>query len=143
MRPDTPQQKLRIEAIDRDMRLVRITGHGMLQQHDFRQLFRSLMLHPEFTPEMSLFWDLCDANLCDFNYREFQSLAWFMIPHLPQLPERHAIVVGRELEYGIMRIWQAVAEGMIPKERRLFRNADEAYGWLLSRQKPAGHPISH
>ncbi len=135
-------KQLYIEEIDKERRIIRIKGEGVLNQKKFRQLFKSLIIHPQYTPEMSLFWDLRQANLHSFNYLEFKGLALFMMLRLERLPERHAIVVDHE-QYGIMRIWHSIADRCVPKERHLFKDAEEAYRWLLSRQASSKHLFDH
>lgn len=119
-------------SIDQEKGLAVIRAQGALQLQDFHALTETLIDHPDFRPEMDSIWDFRQADLSCFDAGKLHNLALFMLPRLKQLPKRHAIIVGRELEYGIMRMWDVIAQRETPQERRLFWDYDEGVEWLLT-----------
>jgi len=75
-------------------------------------------------------WDFRNASLANFTVEDLVSLAPSLSQHLDRLGRRVALVVGRDLEYGVGQMWGAYAEENAPRERRLFRCMEEACGWL-------------
>lgn len=110
--------------------LARITVHGRVSPGDLKTALDRLIAHPGYRPKIAMLWDLRAADAGDLHAAQLSEYA----RHLANRPERFgarvAIVVSRDLEFGVMRMWQSFAEAPVPQDRRVFRNLDEALGWL-------------
>jgi len=116
--------------IDREKNIAMIEIQGQPTILNIREIVESLLFNPDHQDGMDELWDFRHASLANFTVEDLMSLAVFLTQHLDRLGKRVALVVGRDLEYGIGQMWGAYAEESAPRERRLFRCMDEAFVWL-------------
>ncbi len=113
--------------------------HGSLQRADIERAILALLAHPAYVGGMNELWDFRNAHIARIQASDLMALARFVALHLERLGKRTAIVVGRDVDYGVARMWEGYAEQAAPQERRVFRDRDEAMAWLVP---AAAHPES-
>ena len=101
------------------------------------EIVETLLSNPDHTDGMDEVWDFRNASLANFTIEDLTFLAPFLARHLDRLGKRAALVVGRDVEYGIGQMWGAFAQEKAPRERRLFRSMEDAFLWL--RPKISAH----
>jgi hypothetical protein len=73
-------------------------------------------------------WDMRDARL-DFAAGDVQSLAQYILSRQPTPPpKRVALVAGRDVDFGLMRMFEVYREHQ-RTETRVFRDYDAAIEW--------------
>jgi len=85
---------------------------------------------------------ILDFSQCDFatvSTEDLKSVAHFIVPHLDRLAKRINLVVDRDLEYGLARMYGLYAEEIAPRERHIFRDIDAAREWFLSNKQALTH----
>ena len=103
---------------------------------EIQESINELLKHPDHTDGMDEIWDFRTASMISFNEKELNILAGFVKEHLPKLAKRTALVIAKDLDYGIGRMWMSYAEiSDAIQERQLFRNFEEAVEWLVSPKK--------
>ena len=103
---------------------------------EIQEAIIELLKHPDHTDGMDEVWDFSKASVKSFNEKELGILANFVKERLPRLAKRTALVVAKDLDYGIGRMWMSYAEmSDAIQERQLFRNIEEAVEWLVSPKK--------
>jgi hypothetical protein len=43
---------------------------------------------------------------------------------------RFAVVVGRDVDFGLARMWLSLTEGLLTYERQIFRSREDAVAWF-------------
>lgn len=110
--------------------LARIVLVGRLERDDVETAARALAGHPDFHPGLATLWDLRQAQLGHTSAAGVRALlspseVW------PGAPNRRvALLVSGDLDFGLTRMWTALAERAIPANRRVFRSESEAMEWL-------------
>lgn len=115
--------------IDREKSIAVITVQGTPKVSDIRHTIEALLDHPDHLDGMDEIWDFREASLT-FSANELEDLALFVNQHLDKLARHTALVVSKDLEYGIARMWSAYAEAKAPQVRHIFRDMEEALDWL-------------
>ena len=85
---------------------------------------------------------ILDFSQCDFatvSTEDLKSVAHFIVPHLDRLAKRINLVVDRDLEYGVVRMYGVYAEEIAPREWHIFRDIDAAREWFLSNKQALTH----
>ena len=103
---------------------------------EIERAIEALLAHPDYVDGMD---SIFDYRRCDFSKarpEDLKSIAHFLVPHLPRFAKRVSLVVDRDLEYGVARMYGVYAEEIAPRERRIFRDIDAAREWLLSNKQP-------
>lgn len=116
--------------IDLKRNLAVIEIHGQPTIVNICEIVETLLSNPDHTDGMDEVWDFRDASLANFSIEDLTFLAPFLARHLDRLGRRAALVVGRDVEYGIGQMWEAFAKEYAPRERRLFRTMEDAFLWL-------------
>ena len=122
--------------IDREKKIAVLEIQGTTTFLNIHEIIEALLSHPEHTDGMDEVWDFRDASLANFTAEDLIAIAALLTQHLDRLGRRAALVVGRDLEYGIGQMWRAFAEENAPRDRRLFRSMEEAFAWLASEVPP-------
>jgi len=112
--------------LDLENRLVRTRGWGVLTDPEVRDLYDRLRVDPDFEPS---FQQLCDLReVTDLKTTADALRALARRPTFAQ-GVRRAFVVGREVDYGLSRLFQAYSEpqGSVIE---VFREWEAAEAWL-------------
>ena len=96
----------------------------------------ALLAHPDYIDGMDSIFDYSQCDFSKLSTEDLKSIAHFLVPHLPRLAKRINLVVERDLEYGVARMYGVYAEKIAPRERHIFRDIDAARQWFLSNKKP-------
>ncbi len=121
--------------IDSELEIASIDVGEVSEISEFKTTIEALLAHPDFVDGMDA---IIDYRRCDFSSlstEDLKSIAHFLVPHLPRLPKRISLVVERDLEYGVARMYGVYAEEIAPRERRIFRNIEAAREWFLSNKQ--------
>jgi len=84
---------------------------------------------PGYRPGMNALWDLREADLTGLDRKALERLSEVIRQHPARLGAKIAIVVVRDVDYGIMRMWQVYGEDA-PQNRRVFAKITDAQAWL-------------
>lgn len=95
----------------------------------------TLLAHPDYVDGMDSIFDYSRCDFSKLSAENLKSVAHFLVPHLPRLAKRINLVVGRDLEYGLARMYGVYAEDIAPRERHIFRDIDSAREWFLSNKQ--------
>ena len=115
--------------IDADRRLVYEGGHGPATREDFAALIRGLAEDEDFRPGMN---GICDFRGLTFDLptTEIEELCELMSGNEEAFRgSRFAVIVPRDLEFGLVRMFSLMLEGA-PFQVRAFRELEEARLWL-------------
>jgi hypothetical protein len=96
---------------------------------------QDVLKHPEFRPGMNALWDLSEASLMNLDMDEVRAV----VGRAQQEGDaygtdyRAAVVVPKDIDYGITRQFEAVATN-VPFVVMAFRSVEEALQWLKPEQ---------
>lgn len=102
---------------------------------DIQKATTAMLAHPDHIDKMESIFDFRNANLASITSRDMERYAKWLAPHIPRLALRTAILVTRDLEFGIIRMWNVYSENDAPQQRKVFRDMDKAREWLLSERQ--------
>lgn len=115
--------------IDLDRKIAVIAPEGEMTVGEIKAVIKELFAHPDRSKDMYELWDFRGASLSGITAEGLESVAIFIKRHTGLLAKRTAFVVGRDMEYGVLRMWESYAAA-VPQERRIFRNPASALEWL-------------
>jgi hypothetical protein len=112
--------------IDLPLRLVRTHEFGVLTDDDLRELYEKIRTDPAFDPSFRQLCDLRNVTQITTSVETLRSLAQ---NHVFSPGSRRAFVVGRAVDFGLARLFQAYsdAEGQTVE---VFRDINDAEAWL-------------
>ena len=86
---------------------------------------------PDSDPEMNVFWDLQKTDLANISTEDVRSFMEYVVKQWGTgRKSKAALVVSRDLEYGISRIFQMMVEGTTSRESAVFIDINEAQEWI-------------
>jgi hypothetical protein len=126
-------------VIDVPANLIRETWSGPV---NLQQLFDSCHLewaHPNYRKQMNMLSDFRTAKL-EISHEELRGFADFM--GRQEAVQRHAIVVSRQVGFGLARMFTSLSEASSPywDSLRVFFDFDEAERWVVATPAGAGAP---
>ena len=122
-------------AVDRHINsesgLVTLTATGRLDLNVMRMAIDEMIRDPDFRPGIDIIWDLRNADASSATVLEMRQLAEFVNVRQKERGEHYkvAVVVKRELDYGIAKIYVAIAD-RLPLQFKVFRSIDDAHQWI-------------
>ena len=115
-----------VHEIDLSHRVVRTFESGELSDEDLRGLYDRIRADPAFDPS---FRQLCDLRSVTRITTSIETLRFLAQSRIFLPGAKRAFVVGREVDFGLARLFQAYSEvegGTV----EVFRNMAEAEAWL-------------
>lgn len=112
---------------------VTTSGDAILQgYHDFT---KAILEHAEWKPGGFILLNHTELNTGPLTIDDVQAIASISEQYSEQLgTAKVAILVDRDLDYGMTRMWQGLVESNTTSydSTKIFRNRDEAVAWLKS-----------
>ncbi len=118
--------------IDTELAIVVVDVGKVTQLSDLQDAVLAMLGHPEHIDGMDTIFDFRQADLTFATKEIIEAYARWLAPYLPRIAKRVATVVQRDLEFGIVRMWNTHAEGISDQQRMIFRDMESAREWLLS-----------
>lgn len=118
-------------VIDVEHNVIRETYTGDVQLEELYEMCRQQWRDPLYRPGLNMLTDFRSARM-QITYDEMQAFAVFI--GRQESVQRHAIVVGREVGYGLARMFTALSEATSPywDSLRVFFNFDDANHWVMT-----------
>jgi hypothetical protein len=103
---------------------------GQVSQEEIEEALEQVYVRPDFRPEADILCDLRGADLRRMSGGIIKGIVGFVSKHRSDYPGvRTAIVVGRELDFGLARMYEQRVEASYPADVRVFRDRDDAEIW--------------
>ena len=112
--------------LDLALGLVRTKEWGVLTEDDLRELYERIRSDPAFDPS---FRQLCDLREVTKITTTAEALRFLAQSRVFSPDSRRAFVVGRAVDFGLARMFQAYSE-VAGQTVEVFREMDEAEAWL-------------
>ncbi len=106
---------------------------------DFESARRAIDQVLEQCPDLPRLWDFRDADLGPLRPVELRAISEYARTHESAgIEVRVAALAPSDLEFGVSRMYEAIAEGTDRERHGAFRDESEALAWLLDGANPAG-----
>jgi len=117
--------------IDMEKKMRTHVVHGMLDIDELTVQLREIYSSQEYDPDMDVVWDLREADFSAIKASEVKSFMEFVRKHWGVGGKsRAALVVSRDLDYGLSRMYEILMEGATTSTITVFKNIDEAKQWI-------------
>jgi len=118
---------------DVDLNLRINIVEGAVDKESLINHLQNIYSSPEFDPKMNVLWDLRNADLRPFSYGQIEEVGDFVGKKLGfQGQSKVALIVSRDVDYGLTHILKMLMEGTSFLKIQTFRNYDEGLAWLQS-----------
>ena len=115
-----------------DRGFVMVRAWGTATAEGFEALDRELIEHPQWRAGRSVLFDLRELDMTELSSPGTRTSAAFVTSISEALGDgRWACVMGRDVDYGLARMFQALTDGT-ELEVMVFREIEEALAWLGS-----------
>lgn len=119
-------------VIDKKIGVMIRTVTGELTFEDIKSAFESSLSHPDFHKDMHVIWDLQNADASKIYQQDVIRIARYFESQLKKRVDyKAAIVVSRDLEYGLSRMYQ-VAVADLPAKIGIFKRLGDAKNWVTA-----------
>jgi hypothetical protein len=103
---------------------------GKITFEEIKSSYKTILSHPDFQENISVIWDLRDADASEFDRQDVVRLARYFETQLKNRSKfKVAVIVSRDLEYGLSRMYQ-VAAADLPAKIGIFINLEDAKKWV-------------
>jgi hypothetical protein len=117
--------------INKHLNLVVFKYRGEATIQQMAGNLKAVFHDPDFSPEMNSFTDAVELTSI-FSYDDLAEMLK-LFPSPPDVPgpkPRGAILVGKDLFYGIGRMFGSITDGKLRADVRIFRTMEETLDWL-------------
>ncbi len=109
-----------------------LTIHTVTGEPSFQDSMATFKNFYEGKPTQNVLWDFRKASLARISTKEIEAVLYYVQRHVEKRKGgKTAVLVSKNLEYGISRMVQALTEIKdIPLKIEIFRSIEEAMQWL-------------
>jgi len=105
---------------------------GILSRDEILHAFNAAVSHIYHVPGMGRLWDFCEADLSLLSSDTINSMAQYSLRFPNGINNvKVAFVVGRELEYGLTRMFEAFSSNA-KTTIKIFKSLEQAKKWISS-----------
>ncbi|UCF05396.1 MAG: hypothetical protein JSV33_16045 [bacterium] len=117
--------------IESKIRMHKVTG--ALQRDELIAVLDKVYKTPGYDPDMDVVWDLREADLTSFSSEDIQAVRNFVGRKWGTGGKsRAALVVSRDVEFGLTRMYEVYLESDTKSQVHVFRDMDKAMEWIRS-----------
>ena len=117
-------------AVDKNAEVMIHTVTGEITYEGIKSSYESVRSLSDFQENMNSIWDIRDADASKFDSQDVIKVARYFETQTKNRAEyKTAIIVSRDLEYGLSKIYQ-VAAADLPAKIGVFDNLEEAKKWI-------------
>ena len=117
-------------VVDQEALTMIHTVTGEMTLDEIKSSYEVILSHPEFQEGMNSIWDMRNADASKFDRQDVIRVArYFETQFKNRAKFKVAVIVFRDLEYDLSKIYQ-VAAADLPAKIGIFNNLDEAKKWL-------------
>lgn len=117
--------------ISKDRNIRKHKVDGSINASKLKEMLAAFYKSPDYDPDMNVLWDLTNADFSSVTSEEVASLAGMIEKYWGQgKKSKAALIVKGDLGYGLSRMYEILLTGSSPNNVCVFRDYDEAEGWL-------------
>ena len=117
-------------VVDQEALTMIHTVTGEMTLGEIKSSYEAILSHPEFQEGMNSIWDMRNADASKFDRQDVIRVArYFETQFKNRAKFKVAVIVFRDLEYDLSKIYQ-VAAADLPAKIGIFNNLEEAKKWL-------------
>ena len=117
-------------VVDQEALTMIHTVTGEMTLGEIKSSYEAILSHPEFQEGMNSIWDMRNADASKFDRQDVIRVArYFETQFKNRAKFKVAVIVFRDLEYDLSKIYQ-VAAADLPAKIGIFNNLEEAKKWI-------------
>ena len=117
-------------VVDKKASVMIYTVTGKMTVEEIKSSYESVRSYPDFQENMNSIWDIRGADASKFDSQDVIKIARYFETQTKNRAEyKTAVIVSRDLEYGLSKIYQ-VAAADLPAKIGVFNNLEEAKKWV-------------
>ena len=117
-------------VVDQEALTIIHTVTGEMTLGEIKSSYEAILSHPEFQEGMNSIWDMRNADASKFDRQDVIRVArYFETQFKNRAKFKVAVIVFRDLEYDLSKIYQ-VAAADLPAKIGIFINLEEAKKWI-------------
>lgn len=115
--------------VDQNSSVMIHTVTGEITFEEVKSSYETLREHPGYQGDIFTIWDIRDADASKFDSQDVIRLARYFETQIKNRAKyKVAVIVSRDLEYGLSRMYQ-VATADLPAKIGIFINLEDAKTW--------------
>ena len=121
---------------DQETGIVRVTLTGEFLLDDVKHFIKATITHADFRSGMDVLVDARQANMSYLTSADIVELKSHAQKFFPQRGSSNiAWVTERDVDYGLVRMYELRYEADLPGSLQVFRSISNAEAWLLNQPK--------
>ena len=123
-------------VVDKKASVMIHTVTGEITFEEIKSSYEAVRTHTDFHKDIYTIWDIRDADASKFDSQDVIRLARYLETQIKnRAVYKVAVIVSRDLEYGLSRMYQ-VAAADLPAKIGIFINLEDAKKWLTRNHTP-------
>ena len=108
-----------------------VTARGVARPQDFGRITEELVMHEDYFTGIGFLHDYRDVDMADLTTPEVRMISNMVASHREALGRgKWAILVNRDLEFGMARMWNALVQDKVDLVINIFKDESKARNWI-------------
>ena len=108
-----------------------VTITGKFELNTFKDFYKQMVSHPDFSSGMSVIWDTRQADISKISQDDMRVIS----SHIARLTKERgagkgALVVPDDISFGVSRMGEMITEKSVTVTVRVFRSMEDAEKWI-------------
>ncbi len=118
--------------VKKEHSLFIVTTEGEGHEMGILAFLKDVVGHPDWRPGMSILVDHRELSIHNIQHPGISMVSDFFIQISDKLGNgKLALVMNKDIDYGIARAWQNITEDLVKMEICVFREIDKARSWIM------------
>lgn len=118
-------------SFDSETSYLQITLLGIFNVTDLETCYKDFLQNPNWESGTDILWDCTKCDLEHLSSNDMKGIGLMTEKYkVHRGPGKAAWVVGKEVDFGLARMFEIINEGKVIFNFRVFRTMDEGKSWI-------------
>ena len=114
---------------------LHITAHGEVDLESIKRMYMAAVATPPYNQKLNLLWDFTDMNADNLSTEDIREIVRHIQDEsLIKEGSYSAVLVNKDFMYGMVRMLQAIGDGILSPNIFVTKEPEEARKWITEKR---------
>lgn len=109
---------------------VTVAAKGLISLEDLKTMYNAIHMNPQYKTSKNRLWDFSELDVSGLTSDELQMFVTHIVENRLADTAYASVLVTRQLEFGMVRVFEALSDGLVSPNLRITKDRCAAVKWV-------------